>query len=236
MVMRNWKMESNEPPSENGSSQERQMVLRPLWQRLALAAIEVGIGAAAGALILVSRDRTVWRLVVRHVSPNKLPPSPAGMRPPPKSNKLVPVLSLESGSGRTKRFLMSQCTLSHGRDLSELFISIDGISGHFVLNMNSVTKVLGYKGEEVKESQVLNELLKKHEKKVENMIKDTVYINKFVHESARLEDVELVPIRNLRIALCRAWLALGGRLMVRTPRESGPKTGWSSGPAAEGLR
>lgn len=233
MVMRNWTRLVEDPPaaasSPNASTSEtpgERYEIRPLWQRLGLASFQVVVGAAAGALILASRDRTIWRLRVRRVPINSLPPGRAGVRLSPASSEvqMINVLTLESGSGRTKRFLVRDCVLMPGRDLSELFLSIGGIRGRFVLGINGA-HVVGVSPENVRESSVMKELLAS-----KTNDPDVALIN----STPGGTDPENAHLVEFRKGLALAWISVGGTLSV--PKTAPLKDGWTSGPVVEGAR
>lgn len=224
MVMSKW-TQPVEKSSSSTTNPEEKYVMRPLWQRMALSAFEIAVGVSAGAVILASRDRTVWRVLVRRVPLSALPPGRPGMRPPPSSSsasRTVNVLSLESGSGRTKRYLMRDCTLSSGRDHSELFLNINGIRGNFVLAMNGA-RVLGADSKDVFESPALKELA---------LAKDAEDVDALNSQVPGASEPPNVALGELRKGLARAWITVGGSLAL--PRKSSQAQGWTSGPAAEG--
>ncbi|KAI5123824.1 hypothetical protein M0805_009116 [Coniferiporia weirii] len=226
MVMRNW-TEAVEKPAAPGSPQDKrkkeyEYVLRPLWQRLGLSSFEMLVGVAAGALILASRDRTVWRVCLRRVPLSSLPPSRSGMQPLPlpsagpevSGSDAIVVLTLETGSGRSKRFLMRDCTLAPGRDLSELYLRALGVRGNFILSLGNA-RVVGLTGADVNAQNDLRQLI---DARTEDGVAG---INVTPGGGVGAESVQ---VSELRRVLARAWILSGGTLSV-------PGTqGWTSGP------
>lgn len=237
MVMNQWteKVEKQQSRSTETSTstgdKEHEFVLRPLWQRLGLSTFEAVVGIGAAALILASRDRTVWRLRALRVPLSSLPPGKGGIRPQAPSNvsqnanasasandnnNIVTLLALETASGgRQRRFLLHDCTLVPGRNLSELYLNVPSIRGHFIVNMNRA-RVLGLRATEVNPQNDLRGLL---ERRLES---DIQAINASV-DSAQTPPPELLELRKM---LVRAWISLGGSLTVQRDY------GWTDGPAA----
>ncbi|KAL5531940.1 hypothetical protein ACEPAF_5503 [Sanghuangporus sanghuang] len=242
MVMRNWKQVKAEteapsppdsaksttpasPPSPPSNPNER-LELRPLWQRLAFSAFEISLGVTAGALILASRDRVVWRLRVQRVPISSLPPSRSGMKPPPassSSSQKINVLVLDTASGRKKRFLMRDCMLEPGRDLSELAVSVTEIKTRFMLSMNRA-RVLGQTITDVSESAILKGLTKS---------KSTEECVSLINTGPGADDPFNKDICDLRKVLAHGWAKAGGYLKV--PKVPVEKGSWTSGPVTEAL-
>ena len=116
---------------------------------------------------------------------------------------------------------MRDCTLSPGRDLSELFLSINGIRGRFVLGMNGA-RVLGATTEGVTENRAILELAS---------AKDANDIDA-LNVVPGGNDSQNEALGELRKGLARAWMAVGGTLSL--PRRSSQGQGWTSGPVFEG--
>lgn len=208
-------------PSSQTTPKEHEFILRPIWQRLGLSAFEIIVGIGAAALILASRDRTVWRLRALRVPFSSLPPGRGGVRPQAtaltsKAADDIMLLALETASGgRARRFLLHECTLAPGRDLSELYLRVPGIRGQFILGLNSA-RVMGLRAAEINSQNDLGGLL---ERRIEAQIQG---VNAKV-ESAQTPPRELLELRKI---LARAWVSLGGILSVQKD------SGWTDGPAA----
>ncbi|KAL5483249.1 hypothetical protein ACEPAI_8479 [Sanghuangporus weigelae] len=242
MVMRNWKQvktETEAPSSPDSaksttstpslplsSNPNERLELRPLWQRLAFSAFEISLGVTAGALILASRDRVVWRLRIQRVPINSLPPGRPGMKPAPSSSSSsqnINVLVLETASGRTKRFLMRDCMLGPGRDLSELAVSVTDIKTRFMLSMNRA-RVLSHTLTDVSESAILKDLSKS---------KSTEECVSLINTGPGADDPYNEDICDLRKVLAHGWAKAGGYLKV--PKIPVEKGSWTSGPVTEAL-
>lgn len=123
--------------------------LRPFWQRLSLAAGQLVVGAAVGAGIMAFRDRTIWRL---HILPAISASKGASKSTPKGASKAAAAAArdmrwvrVETGSGRTKHFMMRDCALGAGRDDTEMVMRIRGIRGQFWVGMTQA-RVLGQEG------------------------------------------------------------------------------------------
>ncbi|THH02051.1 hypothetical protein EW145_g6808 [Phellinidium pouzarii] len=208
MVMRNWTKAVEKPSAslEEASSSQNQRkeydyVLRPLSQRLGLSAFELVVGIVAGSLILASRDRIVWR------------PPP---RPSPGA-QTINVLSLETASGHSKRFLLRDCTLAPGRDLSELFLRAGSVRGHFVLTFGNA-RVLGLTKSTFDSSRSLRELLN------DRTEADVAMIN----STQGSTDPNNAGVAELRKMLARAWILSGAMLSVPVRPSA-----WTNGPVVQ---
>ncbi|KAH8115178.1 hypothetical protein DFH11DRAFT_88737 [Phellopilus nigrolimitatus] len=226
MVMRYWTEVIEKPlPSDSSSNDQRpeyEYVLRPLWQRLGLASFELLVGTGVGALILASRDRTVWRLIIKRVPLASLPPARSGMQLPPRLSKgaksqTINILTLETASGRAKRFLMRDCDLVPARDLSEVYLRINGVRGYFWLGLNRA-KVLGLTPSDVNASNVLKGLV---DEKTENSLD-------WINDTPGGMDPENRQIAELRKMMGRAWIAADGTVSIPNPKPI--SQGWTSGP------
>lgn len=226
---------SDQEAIDSGGTKETvEYELRPVWQRLALSTAQVAAGAVAGGFIMASRDRTVWRMRIFRLANNpsrtpvrtQLPRrSPAHPHPPSSQNSTAAlhahgpaVLSLETGSGRTKRFAMHDCELLTGRDPTELMLRIRGIRVHFWIGLNG-SKVLGLReGEFVLKGESLkspDEIVKEVKKGGKGPL-DGKAIKQFAEMHTRIKE---------------AWTAAGGAIVE--PRSSEPaQTGWTAGPVS----
>ncbi|KAL5521346.1 hypothetical protein ACEPAG_9271 [Sanghuangporus baumii] len=242
MVMRSWKQVKTETETHSSpdsaksttptpsppppSDPNERLELRPLWQRLAFSAFEITLGVTAGALILASRDRIVWRLRIQRVPISSLPPGRPGMKPAPSassSSQKINVLVLDTASGRKKRFLMRDCMLAPGRDLSELAVSVTDIKTRFMLSMNRA-RVLGQTLTDVSESAILKDIAKS---------KSTEECVSLINTGPGADDPYNKDICDLRKVLAHGWAKAGGYLKV--PKVPVEKGSWTSGPVTETL-
>lgn len=143
------------------------------------------------------------------------------MRPPPTaspSSQMINVLVIETASGRKKRFLMQDCVLAPGRDLTEFMVTVKEIHTNFALSLNRA-HVLGHTLADIGDSAVLKELAKS------KMVEDGMSV---VNTGPGAEDPDNVDICDLRKVLAHGWVRAGGYLKVpRVPLATGS---WTSGP------
>ena len=203
--------------------------MRPLWQRFGLATAQVAAGAVAGGFIMASRDRTVWRMRILRLATSSNRPSHSNIpfkstSPPSKLSHASsaslygpPVLSLETGSGRTRRFFMRDCELAPGRDLTELILRIRGVRIHFWSGLNGA-KVLGLREGEFR-------VKGEPERSAEEIARDVSTGGK-----GQLDEKAVKQLGEMRAAITRAWIAAEGSVFQPQKLERTSSTGWTSGP------
>lgn len=110
--------------------------MRPLWQRLPIAGGQLFIGIVLATLIMGSRSRIVRRLYV--VPGSSISPNPLVQAISPKQRFLV-LQSVHHFRGQGYVTPMQSCTLSKGRDDTEVNIAVKGVKGGFLVGLDGAT-------------------------------------------------------------------------------------------------
>lgn len=228
---------ANTPSSKPPTEVERRYALRPLWQRLLFSAGLIAGGVAAGGLVLAARDRTVWRMRISRPS-LKLPhQQPNRTHLPPKPNAPVTelahapasygpaVLTLETASGRSKKYFLHDCELGPGRDATEMLLRVQKLRGAFVVGLPR-SVILGEPEKDIivpsspGASVVKGPLpLAKVDLK-EYVVKGSLEVDVFEH------------LVELQRRMFNAWIASGGNIRANAPKIDSADSGWTSGPLA----
>ncbi|KAK7692018.1 hypothetical protein QCA50_005423 [Cerrena zonata] len=200
LTLRHWtKLEDLPEPSPNSPSgstepqEERKWVLRPLYHRLPLALVHLGIGYGIINLVLTSRARTVRRMWVipppettpvsnpglqatRHNLNNIKPTSPSLTQTQPhnptqyspKSQLIIQTAKHVPTQGRVSQIRACSLISGSAKDASDsLRLKIPGFQGMFTIGLNDVL-IEGEKKDKREASEALYKLFGKRVKWVFN--------------------------------------------------------------------
>jgi hypothetical protein len=121
---------SNKTPASNiPSDAQPSFKLRPIWQRLGLCVIHLGIGVGAAVALIGSHTRVIRTLCVL--------PHPTPPRSTLKNDQRELFLQCSHHwKNRGRTFPMNSCRWYPGRDDTEMILRIDGQRGHWWLGLD----------------------------------------------------------------------------------------------------
>ncbi|ESK97276.1 hypothetical protein Moror_17841 [Moniliophthora roreri MCA 2997] len=146
-----WRHWSVLKPENKEKEEGEHWQLRPLWQRAGLCTGFFAGGVMTAAILLIAKGRYVRTLDVfplidttsttSTATRSKKPQIPAASGP----RKVFLQTTSHRGRGQGVAFPLSQCSLQHGRDDSELVVRIIGERGHWYMNLDKGALVNGQK-------------------------------------------------------------------------------------------
>lgn len=110
--------------------------MRPIWQRIPIAAGQLFVGIALATLLLGSRSRIVRRLYV--IPGSSISPNPNIQPTFPKQQFLI-VQSVHHFRGQGYVAPLKSCHLEKGRDDTEVEMLMKGVTGRFWLGLEGAT-------------------------------------------------------------------------------------------------
>ncbi|THH18670.1 hypothetical protein EW146_g2337 [Bondarzewia mesenterica] len=150
LTWKNWSItadnaktkQQSDADSETGARKES--MLRPAWQRAALSAFHLSVGAGLAAMIFVGRSRVIRRL---HILPTNSPGVPGG--------KQLFFQGVHNWGATGTVLPLKNAHLFPGRDDTEVIFRLEGARGHWWIGLNGAR----INGEKVNAKRARDEML-----------------------------------------------------------------------------
>ncbi|KAJ8495037.1 hypothetical protein ONZ45_g13028 [Pleurotus djamor] len=122
--------EKNQKAIKDSPSTEEAYVPRPSWQRIGLCVGHLGVGIGVAVALLVTQSRYVRTFTI---SPALTRSKPSGKPLNQPKDRQVLLSSANNWKNNGKSFPIEKCSLSEGRDATEMILRVDGEKGHWYL-------------------------------------------------------------------------------------------------------